>query len=159
MKVKRRILMDVWRMINRQRGQIHGIKFSYFLAKNRRRLQPEIEALEEIIKTPLKYQEYDTERAKTARSFADTDSEGNPIINQSNYVITEKLTEFNEALNKLKEKYKEHIDARQRQIKEYDEMLEEEIEFDGYKITLSELPEKIDAESIEILMDSGLLAE
>jgi len=159
MKVKRKELVELWGLIEQHRKIKNSVKFSYWLAKNRKRIQPEIESLEEAIESSRRYKEYDTERARIAKFYADKDENGKPIIQNSSYVVIEKLNEFNSELNILKEKYKDEVEKRDKQIEEYNNLLEEEIEFEGFKIKLEDLPDGIEPVFIEVLMDIDLLIE
>jgi len=159
MKVKRKELVELWGLIEQHRKIKNSVKFSYWLAKNRKRIQPEIESLEEAIESSRRYKEYDMERARIAKFYADKDKNGKPIIQNSSYVVIEKLNEFNSELNILKEKYKDEVEKRDKQIEEYNNLLEEEIEFEGFKIKLEDLPDGIEPVFIEVLMDIDLLIE
>jgi hypothetical protein len=156
--MKRRDLVELWKMMKEYEGS-KGVKFGYFLARNRKKLQPEIEALEEAITPNETYKTYDIKRVKLAEFYSDKDSNGSPVIRNSNYVIDEKLDEFNTELASLKEKYKTVIDDREKQIIDYNKMLDEEAEFDGFKIDLNALPDEVDSKFIEVLMNTELLNE
>jgi len=157
MKAKRKYLLELGNLINHLKGQPYNIKFSYFLAKNRRKIKAEIEALEETIKPSEEWKTYDNERVEIAKHFSDKDQEGNPIIQGPNYRMTEKLTEFNEDINKLKNKYENVVAERQKQIDDYTKLLDEEVEFDGYTIELSDFPQQLDAASLEVFMNVTLI--
>jgi len=159
MKVKRKELVELWGLIKQHRKIKNSVKFSYWLAKNRKRIQPEIESLEEVIESSRRYKEYDMERVRIAKFYADKDENGKPIIQNSSYVVIEKLNEFNSELDILKEKYKDEVEKRDKQIEEYNNLLEEEIEFEGFKIKLEDLPDGIEPIFIEVLMDIDLLIE
>lgn len=159
MKAKRKDLLELWKLINNLRGTQYNIKFSYFLAKNRKRIQSEVEILDETVKPSDAYTIYDNERASTANRFSDKDPDGKPVIVNSNYMITEKLEEFNKEINNLKEKHKNVIDERDKQNEDYDKLLDEEVEFDGYAIKMCEMPDRLDAVSLEVFMDVNLIDE
>lgn len=156
--MKRRDLVELWKMMDLYKGS-KGVKFAYFLVRNKKKLQPEIEALEESLLPSEAFKGYDTERVKLAEFYSDKDPNGNPIVQNSNYIINEKQTEFDTELASLKEKYKNVIDEREKQITDYNKMLDEEVEFDGFKINLTTLPEEIDSTFLEVLMDTNLLDE
>ncbi len=158
-KVRRRELVELWQLIEHHRKIKHSVKVSYFMAKNRKRIQPEIEALEEAIEPSKDFKQYDTARANLAKYYADKDNNDRPIIHNSSYVITTQLDEFNKELEVLKESHKDTISKREKQLKDYNEFLDEEIEFDGYQINLEDLPKEIEPVFIECLMDMELLIE
>lgn len=159
MEAKRKDLLELWKLIDDLKGTKYNIKFSYFLAKNRRKIQSEVESLDESVKPSEEYKIYDAERANLANRFSDKDSDDRPIIVNSNYMITEKLAEFNKEIDTLKEKYKKVINERDEQIEGYNKMLDEKVEFDGHTIKISEMPDQLDAASLEILMDVNLIDE
>ena len=156
--MNRRNLVDLWKIMDQYKGVKH-IKFAYFLAKNKKKIQPEIEALEEIIVPSEAFKAYDGERAKLAEFYSDKDEDGNPKILNSNYVVAEKLKEFEDELKVLKEKYTKVVEERNKQVEDYSNMLEEEIEFDGHKIKLDDLPPEVDSIFIEVLIDTNLLKD
>ena len=67
--------------------------------------------------------------------------------------MTEKLDEFNTKVEILKNIYKDVFIELNKKIEENKKALEEEIEFDGYKIRLEDMPEYIEPE----LMDEFIL--
>lgn len=158
-KVTRRELAELWKLIEHHRQIKYTVKVSYFMAKNRKRIQPEIEALEEAIEPTEAFKQYDKARSNLAKFYADKDTNDRPIIQNSNYVIKAQLNEFNTELEVLKTTHKDTITKRKQQIEDYNKLLDEEVEFDGYSINLEELPKEIEPIFIECLMDMGLLIE
>ena len=137
MKAKKSDIMKVYAVLEQMSKGVHPIKFSYFVAKNKKKLKDEVELLKELALPSEKFQEYDVRRAELAKSLADYDSSGRPIIRDNTYVII-----------KNKEEFDTKIDA-----------LKEEMEFDGHAIRMEDLPEKIEPVLIELFMDTGLLQE
>jgi hypothetical protein len=156
METTRRDLVELWKMMNEYR-KLKGVKFAHFLVKNKKKIQPEIEALEEAIEMSEAYRAYDNERAKLAEHYCDKDEHGRSIISNSQYVITEKFNEFNKELETLKEKFSNVIKEREQQIKEYNELLDEKVEYEGFKIHLDNIPNDVDSDFVEVLMNTQLL--
>ena len=60
---------------------------------------------------------------------------------------------------KLKEKFKDAISDREKQIESFKTLLSEEIEFEGYTTKLENLPDQIEPAVIEVLIKTGLIDE
>lgn len=159
MKAKKSDILKVYSVLEQLSQGSHNIKFSYFVAKNKRVLKDEVELLKEFAMPPEKYQEYDSRRAKLAESMADVDHTGRPVIQNNTYVITKNKEEFEQKLTALKEEYENAIKEFDEKIGQYKDLLKEEIEFTGHAIMLRDLPEKIEPAVIELFMDAGLLLE
>lgn len=159
MKAKKSDILKVYSVLEQLSQGAHPIKFSYFIAKNKKILKDEVELLKEFAMPPEKYQEYDARRAELAKSLADVDHTGRPITSNNTYVITENKEEFNKKIEVLKEEYEETIKEFDEKFGQYKELLKEEMEFNGHAIMLKDLPEKIEPALIELFMDTGLLRE
>ncbi len=68
--MKKRDLVELWKLMDQYKG-VKNIKFAYFLARNRKQLQPEIESLEEAIVPSETYKAYDNERVNLAQFYSD----------------------------------------------------------------------------------------
>jgi DNA-directed RNA polymerase specialized sigma subunit len=127
-----------------------GSRFVYAIAKNARLIKPEIESINETLKQTDEYKKYEKERIALAEKYAKKDGQGNAIIipnrnnpNVGDYDIDDKK-KFNEELEKLNDKNKKVIEAREKQEEEYGKLLEEETEdFKFHKIKFDDLPENI----------------
>jgi uncharacterized coiled-coil DUF342 family protein len=159
MKAKKSDVMKVWNILEAFSQGAHPIKFSYFIAKNKSKLKSEVDILKTLATPPEKYQEYDAKRANLAKKYADVDDAGKPIIKGNVYSITENIEEFNKEVDLLKNEYEEHIKAFDEQFGQYQEILKEELEFDGHAIKVEDLPQKIEPVLIELFMNTGLLAD
>ena len=159
MKAKKSDILKVYAALEQLSKAQHPIKFSYFIAKNKRVLKDEVELLREFAMPTEKYQEYDVRRAELARSLADQDQTGRAMVQNNTYVITEHKERFNKKLEKLKEEYEDAIKDFDEKIGQYKELLDGEIEFNGHAIKLNDLPERVEPTLIELFMDTGLLIE
>lgn len=159
MKAKKSDILKVYGVLEQLSKGTFPIKFSYFIAKNKRVLKDEVELLKEFSKAPEKYQEYDARRAELAKSLADKDQEGNPIVQNNSYVIKEHQERFDKKLASLKDEYEEVIKEFDEKIGQYRDLLDEEISFNGHAIKVEDLPEKIEPVLIELFMDTGLLTD
>lgn len=159
MKAKKSDILTLYSVLEQLSNGTHQIKFSYFIAKNKKKLKDEVELLKELAIPPENYQEYDQKRANLAKEMADRDNNGNPITSENTYVITEKREAFDTAVNALKDKYEDAIKEFDEKYGQYKEILKEEVTFDGHAIKVDDLPEKIEPALIELFMETGLLAD
>ena len=159
MKARKSDILKVYSALEQLSKGSYPVKFSYFIAKNKRVLKDEIELLKEFSMPNEKYKEYDTRRAELAKSLADNDQAGNPIIQNNSYIITKHKDRFNKKLELLKKEYEDVINEFDKKFRQYKELLNEEIEFNGHAIKLDDLPELVEPALIELFMDTGLLKE
>jgi len=159
MKAKKSDILKIYAILEQLTNGAYPIKFSYFIAKNKRILKDEAEILKEFATPPEKYQEYDARRAELAKSLADLDNAGRPVIQNNTYVISQNKERFNKKLDILKEEYEDAIKEFDEKFGQYKEILQEETEFNGHAIKVNDLPEKIEPALIELFMDTGLLRE
>lgn len=136
---------------------LSGGKFAYFVAKNISATRSEVEALEAILKNSKEYDEYEEERVALALENAETDDKGKPkiIMNQqmqTEYVMKDPLKWIKEfkALNK---KHKKVLDAKQKQLDEYNEMLKEESDVKLHRIKMEHVPANISVAQMNIIVD------
>jgi hypothetical protein len=158
-KVKRIDLLNLWHALESVKGKKVNIKFSYFVAKNRLSLKNEREAINEAQEPSEVFKTYDQDRGTLAEKFADKDPNGKPIIQNNQYVITEKWNDFEKELEKLKKKYKKVIDERNEQLEKLKEFLNEEVEFEGHQIKLDNLPSDLEPNIVEIFLVTNLIMD
>lgn len=123
-------------------GYHSGVRFAIAVDKNIRKISLECQSIEKGIEYTSEYSEYHQKRIEIAKPFADPESNG--LIT----VPLNKLDAFKAALQPLNEEYKDALEAREKQEKEYAEVLEEEIEIELTLIPDSDLPEKITADEL-----------
>ena len=132
-----------------QVGNLTGVKFAYGVAKNNNKLKTENEAFAEATKASEEFAAYDKERLESCRELADKDEDGKPKMEKNNFVITEQKEEFDTRLKALTERNQEVVDAREKQLKEYNEVfLEAESSFVPFKIKMEDVPEGITASQL-----------
>jgi hypothetical protein len=160
MKVKKKDLLKFSEISKIFEGTKYSTKFSYFLIKNKLVCKDEIDALEEVRNPDQKFLDFEVERVKAAQEYSEKNPDGTPVINNNSFVIkADNQSKFNDQMNVLKNTYKDAIKDREKQGKEFEKLLEEETEFCGSKINLSELPSQIEPVFIEILMALDLIIE
>jgi hypothetical protein len=151
MKVKRGELFNLAGVFASVRNLSCGGKLGYAIAKNKRAIGKEWEATQKVLEFSEKYKEYDDKRIKLCEKFADKDEKGKPILKNNNFIGLENNKEFKEELDKLKEEYKEAVAEQKEKKDTYNNMLDEEIDFDLHKVKFDELPKDITAGQTEDL--------
>lgn len=150
--IKKKELLNIWNILHQfPTSDLYHPKFVYGISKNKKRMQSEIESLQELFKDEPTYIEYDRERVRMCQSMCDKDDKNAPIIINNSYQITEKKSEFNDAMDKLKEKYKDAIEKNEAKVKEIENILDEDIEIDFYLIDIGYFPNGISIDHMDYL--------
>lgn len=135
--------------------ELKGVKFAYTLIKNKKKIEEEIKILEEVVKASEDFSIYENQRIRLCEIHCEKDDNGKPIILENKYKILD-IQSFDNELNSLKEKHMSSILERERQINEYNKMLEEDIEINLSKIDFIDIPTDITTaqlESIEFMVN------
>lgn len=151
-KVKRSDLFLMLNCVN-SLAQIKGsCKFAYGIAKNKKILDDEVNAMREGIKPSQKYLEYENARIKLCEKYCDKDGGGNPIIVNNVYQgIGDNNQKFQEAIEKLNKENKKTLDERKKALEDFNEMIKEEIEVELWAIRFVDFPDGIMADQIGAL--------
>jgi len=134
-------------------SSLRGANFAYCIAKNIKKMEPEVEAIVSAITPSERYKEYDKERIKLLKEKAKKDEEGNPVTKKENGIECFVLEGDRKELDDLIEKYNDAIEERKKQVEEYLKMLESNIEFDFHKIKVEEIPTDISVEEMLKIKD------
>lgn len=135
--------------------ELRGVKFAYTLIKNKKKIEEEIKILEEVVKASDDFSIYENERIRLCEIYCEKDDNGKPVILENKYKILN-VENFDNELNSLKEKHMSSILERERQINEYNKMLEEDIDINLSKIDFIDIPIDITTtqlESIEFMVN------
>lgn len=138
-KAKRKDLMNMLNGLP-QAGNLKGFKLAYAIARNKRALEQEQSALHAGLNPSDDYREYDTKRIKLAKEYADKDENGRYKKAGGRFVGLGANPKWDAVLEALQEECKEAIDAYNKQNKDYEAALEEEIEFDMFMVSPEEVP-------------------
>ena len=157
--MKKRDLISLYNALTMIEGRPFSVKFSYFVAKNKVLLKSEFTALEEARKPDPKFVEFDTERAKMAHDMADKDEKGQAKVENNNFIIVERVDEFKKSLDDLKEKYSKVIEEQEQNVKDYEDILDEEFNYKGPRIDFKDIPAGIEATILEALIVANLIIE
>ena len=129
-------------------GNLTGVKFAYAVSKNINILKNEIESLDKAMEPSEKFMEYDKARIALVELHAEKDDKGKAKIITSasgsqQYDIDEENKMFKKAFDALKEKHKEAVGAREKQVEEYIKLLETDSDVKVYKVKLEDVPKEI----------------
>lgn len=128
-----------------------SVAFAYAVALNRKTIKNEVEALEEAFKPRPAYLEFDRERVALCEKLAKKDEKGKPIMINNQYQF-EDIKVLEKEMEPIKEKHKEAISEREKQLKEFNEILKQEITFNLKKVRPNELPATITPNLVAGLM-------
>lgn len=143
-------------------SDLKGQKFAYAILKNRNHVDSYIKNIEETMTTPSKeYLRFDEQRDKLARKNSERDANGEPMTKMEGmkrvYVIKNK-EKFDADSKELKDKFKETIKEREKQIKTFEKFSEKIATVELHMIESSDVPEDITANLLEgisvLLVDS-----
>jgi vacuolar-type H+-ATPase subunit I/STV1 len=128
-----------------------GVKFAYTIARNLNSMKPIMNAMDRALKVAPEFTEYDKARVELAKTHADKDAKtGKPVVDGNNFVIKD-MEKFEAELKVLQEKYKEVIDARQKQLDDYAVLQDEEVEIEVLSIPQSLLPAEITTKEMAVI--------
>jgi len=159
MEMKKRDLLRLHNAITLIADRQHSVKFSYLIAKNKVAMKDEIEALEEVSKASEEFKEYEDKRIKLAQQYADKNEDGSAKIQDNNFVLTTNAAIFQKEFDKLKEQHKDLVNERDKQVKEFEVLLEGTVNFEGTKINFEDIPPSIDPATMECFILADLIIE
>jgi hypothetical protein len=145
--MKRKQLFEYLEALNAV-STLKGVKFAYAILKNKKKIEEEVKVLEEIIKPQDEFVKYENERIQLCTYFSEKNEKNEPIIENNQFKILDKIS-FNEELDKIKTKYIDVLDDREKQINDYNAMVEEEIPVTFDKVSFNDLPQDISSEQLE----------
>lgn len=118
------------------------VKLNYYLNKNKIKINNELLKINDLDKPSKKLVEFETKRTDLCKKYSFKDESGNVIIENETYKIKD-ISIFNKELKELKEEYKETILEREQQIKDFEDLLNEEIEFEFEKFSIDFIPDDL----------------
>lgn len=159
MKITKRDLLRLYNSITLIEGRRFTVKFSYFIAKNKVGMRDEITALDRARKMSTEFAAYDKERISLARKLADKNDDGSSIIQDSSFLITKKIDSFQEELSHIRKKYADAISDREKQITEFEELLDGTVEYEGTKVKFKHIPDNIESSVLETFVFADLIID
>ncbi len=135
-------------------GKSKSKKLAYALVKNSKILESEVTAIKQAYDTESEsYKEYLGKLRDVYNKYGAKDANGNVKLTPTGFELAKE--EDREAVTKdilsLEEDYKEALEARAKEMEEYQAMLESEIEVDLQPIDFEDLPDEINPEIMYIL--------
>lgn len=119
-------------------------EFSYFVYKNAELLSADYKNIANTVYNEAadsQYHEFMTKNNELVAKYADRDEQGNLIVENNNYKITEQIVEFKEESNKLQEEYAEMLTARRQKIDESMQFLNITNEYNLYVLPINKFPD------------------
>jgi len=127
-----------------------GTKFAYAIIKTKQNITPVVDELMKLQIPPKEYVAYDNKRAALCVEYSEKDENGKPKTSKNNYIIAEdRKAEFDEKMKALNEENSEVQKAFLKQIGDYNEKLNEDVEVHLHKIPLSQFPSDMTTEELE----------
>lgn len=134
-----------------QVSHIKGKQFAYAVFKNKSLIEEELKIFEKLKRDPHpQYQDYENERTILCITHSKKDDNGEPVINAGKYDI-EDLGVFQKEFDELKVKYQEVFDDLKQAEDEYNDFLNDESKCELVKVSVSDLPDDIDAQFLMAL--------
>lgn len=143
--MKNKELLELYEFLHKI--NLKGVKFSYAIAKNISIIKPEVESLQKSIDMTEEYKEFDAKRIELAKKHAKKDKNGEPLVVDKNYV-PENEAELEKKFAVLKEENKELVEARKKQMDEFNELLDKQNDVKLYKISIKDIPEEISSQQM-----------
>lgn len=130
-------------------------RFIFGVHRNLEYFKPEIESIKNTQKEPKRFQEFQEKIQQIGMESADKDEQGNPKLENKNgnrvFVITEKKEEANKRLLALRQEYNDVIEEQQKNMKQFEELMQEEIEFDICQVSFNNFPNSYDITKHNVL--------
>jgi len=128
-------------------GHLKGVDFVYAVAKNKQILQKEWFSLNEAIKGSDDFIEHEQERIKLCEKYAKKDERGQSIKINNKYIFDD-FTSFEKEYGGLREKDKKIIEEREKQLKDFDKILKQEVSVKLFKINKKYIPKEITGDEL-----------
>lgn len=155
-KMKRKELLELNAALTQLKNEKGDKRFKFAINRNLEYFEPEIKAIRETQKDSSEYSEFLQKRQLIGKEFADRDENGNPKIQliEGNevFLITERKDEANAKVSELVEEYKEVLEEKEREMKQFKDLMEEEVETDVCKISFKYLPDNADYISLKYII-------
>ena len=151
--VKKRDLLNIWNVLSKIGNAKSKCKLSYLIAKNKRLIKDEVDALVEAQNPSDEFRKYDEARVTLNKEMATKDEKGKPVFVNGEFIF-EDYVKWEKKIDELKVKFSDVIKNREEQVNGYKKLLEEEFSFTPIKINMSQFPDDIiDGNDMEIILD------
>lgn len=133
-----------------------GARFAYCVAKNVEKLTAECKLLEKQIEPSPEFKEYDEKRSEIAKSVCDKNEDGSPKVTPDNLLLfngsTQTPSNIAVMITTLQGEYKEALAVREKQIVDFNSLLEDESDFVPVKVKEENIPEEISGAQLLAIM-------
>ena len=123
-------------------NNLSGPKFVYAIAKNIAKIDVELKFLEKAIKPSDAFLKYEKERIQLCEDNCVKDPSGKPIMENREYAFPGNIDK-DKLFDDLMATHKEALDERQKQIDEFNKLMDSEVEIDLHMLKPEALPENI----------------
>ena len=158
--MKNKQVLELYQKLNNKLLEsLRGVKLLYAIDRNYLKIESEVKSLERSREPSKEYKEYDEKRNQINIDHCEKTKTGEPKTisitkEYFQYVIDkEKQDIYREKMTALEGKYKDVIDKRKNELKDFDNLLEEDSEFEPYYIDHNFLPEDIEWKVYQLLKD------
>lgn len=146
MKIKRRDLISLFNSLSELKKQMTGKVISFYVVKNIKILETEIEAIKTVVSPSQKRMEFENKKREILEKYCNRDENGNPIKTDNGYVFKSELQEILiKEFKDLDNQYEDII----KEIKDIEEFMNQDVEVELNEINLEHLPETVSGELIE----------
>lgn len=135
--IKRKDLLMLFEGMN-STAELKGSEFAFAIAVNIKKIQPEVDAINDMLKPSEDFSKYTEARDEIVKKY------GVPINDSNQYTITqEDMADYEEEMKVLEEEYKEAIEERKDVEKEYLDFVEKESTADLCIVAKTDIPKEI----------------
>lgn len=167
MTITKRQAVALWNALSASYQASGPLAMSYWMARNRRALQAEVELLQALSLPRLlpEMQEFERQRQALLTEYAHHGPDGQMVTTGGHYDIPDHhRAAFDAAFLALRGTYQAAIEQQSSinaaQGQEFDQLLAEPLEFTPYTIDLDRLPDAVfTPEQLDIFLQCGLLIE
>lgn len=159
-------VVDLWNVLNDLSSLKGPVKFGYAVSKNKRLLQPEVQAIQEATRPKAEFMEFEKARLKLAEKYCERDKDGKPkmvkVGTQTHYTFSNLNRPLFEAeLHILGQQHQEVLESKAAQDKEVQEfLLSKSDKIKLHSVRLEDCPaDGISADQIDVLLDCGILID
>jgi hypothetical protein len=152
-KLTRNELAGIARVLNSLNGS-YSIKMKYAIKKNKDFLKNEVDAIDEAsITNSKRFKEYDEKRMKIVDECGEKQNGQFKFLpdGKSVTIRDDKKEYFAKTLSVLQEEYKDGIDERNKELKDFENFLKEQVEIEVFKFSNDIIPDDISQSMYETL--------
>ncbi len=151
MKLKRSKVIEIYQNISKVLG-LKGVKLAYAVVKTIKKLEGEFQVLQEIMKPSEEMKLFYIERENLCETYCIKDKVGKSVIENGKYMGLDNCEQFQIKIKALIQKYNADIKVQEEKDKEYQKLLDEEVEVEIYQVNIEDIPNDATVEQMIILI-------